>query len=189
MQAVFIHEDDLGLIELLPLSDWQFCENELKEIQCFAREHADPSGIGWTDIYMRGRPPFDLSGLRITRQSIIDLIGGELVLFDRVMTGYSTYAEPLEGTIAFGLDSGPVIYVLSNEQDLAAATCIEPTARDIKSEEALTRVLLRLGEGNQLLLVDRLRGLLANLSDADSVSSYMGRRLLRDSSAPSSARH
>jgi hypothetical protein len=170
-RSVFIHEDDQGQVELLPVANWRFCEDQLREV---AQEQA--SGTVWTDIHRYGKEPSSLAGLRITARSMQELIGAEFIQSNRITTGDSLQRWSLERATAFSFGSSPVFFVHRDTQGFVLAVWLEPSVHSRESEDALAQALLRLGKAHPLLLVDRLLVRLADLSDTASVHGYIGSR-------------
>lgn len=46
MRTIYFHEDDRSQIELLPLTCWQHCKNQMQKIDGFAEQRR--AEVGWT---------------------------------------------------------------------------------------------------------------------------------------------
>ena len=176
MRSVFIHDDDCWQIELLPISTWQFCERELREIQEFLQDNPDDSGVGWREIYTPSPPPFSFADLHLTARSMHALIGRDFIRWNRVTTGYHAQVVPLDGAVAFSFGTASVFFVHQNAQGFVGAVWLEPSVHSEHSEDALAQALGRLGRAHRLLVVDRKHGRLADLSDSVAVGEYIRSR-------------
>ena len=67
-REIYCHEDDYCQQELLPHEALGFAETEIKKIAEFAGVHLAPGGAGWTDVYVRPKPPVNFRTLKITTE-------------------------------------------------------------------------------------------------------------------------
>ena len=74
-RVLFVEEDAWGEVEVLPASSADWCRAEFDKIAKFSDEHRAPDGAGWTDIYIRKRPPSSLVDLRIALAPTLAAIG------------------------------------------------------------------------------------------------------------------
>ena len=71
---IFYHEDDYRQQEILPLAALDFCGKQVDEIDDFSTAHAAPDGKGWSEIFVRGKPPRELPDLGIGHDTLSDIL-------------------------------------------------------------------------------------------------------------------
>jgi hypothetical protein len=107
--STYFHEDDYCQIELLPIASENFARHQADASQKFSSEH-EAEGGGWTEVFMLGSPPAGLSSLNIFRSELERCIPGELLTFTNILTGYSSYREPVKNACAWGRKDDPLIF-------------------------------------------------------------------------------
>jgi hypothetical protein len=174
-ERFFFHEDDYGQIEILPLSDWGHCAEQLRVIGEHGETHRVPGGAGWSKIYLRPEAPRTLASHKIPMRDFSACIPPELKPCGRIYTGYSTYRERCRRTRGFLLGPHAALLV-AWEPTLSTkivSQCWLVPGRFAEGKRGfLVTALAQLGRLKDLLLVD-WRGSLVDLKDPDSVGNYV----------------
>jgi len=101
-RELFVHDDDWGQIEVLPASCTVWCAQEMGRLGTFAAEHEAPGGSGWTDMYVRRKPPAQIADLAIPFAAAVDALRARLPEFDVVTSGTFSAPQPVPYVRAFG---------------------------------------------------------------------------------------
>jgi hypothetical protein len=101
-RELFVHEDDWGQIEVLPASCAEWCAREMGRLDAFAAAHEVPDGGGWTDMYVRDKPPAQIADLAIPFAAAVDALRARLPEFDVVTSGTFSDPQPVPHVRAFG---------------------------------------------------------------------------------------
>jgi hypothetical protein len=171
LREAFFHEDDYCQIEVLPASNWDYCVTQLQKIGKFSYEHFD--GAGWTDMHIRGESPQQVKSLNINVKDLASSLSKTLTPFDRVLTGYSSFREETEQTMAFGSEISSIIFV-EYENDVVTAIWLDSGIMSREDKQLALTVLLRLESMSEMILVDWNLGKIIKLSDRDKLISYFG---------------
>ncbi len=115
LSEIYFHEDDYCQQEILPLSSFEFCREQVNEIDGFSEQHKCPNGLGWTDVFVRKNSPESLGSLAISLNDLRDALGDVLPEIPVIYTGYSTYREKCTRTAGFGFDDDCVVYADWND--------------------------------------------------------------------------
>lgn len=113
MTTVFFHEDDYCQVELQPIENADFIQQQLNEIHNFSVAHQTENG-GWTDMYIRSEPETTLDTKTITLTAFDELMCQVAPKFDKVLTGYSSYREECPNVVGYGTD---VVKVFAEHKD------------------------------------------------------------------------
>jgi hypothetical protein len=172
-QTVFyLHEDDWGMVSLLPYENLAFLHAERDRIDAFSAAHFD--GVAWTDIYIRSDEPSPISIRQMPYARLVDLFGGLLPAAASVETGYSSYREVCPGCFAFGRAYDLALYGSIKDgtvTELSLSMQLPPA--DTALSQALATALVALGTEYQLVLVDWARSQIVNLGDLVAVERYL----------------
>ncbi|TGL58726.1 hypothetical protein [Leptospira sarikeiensis] len=161
MRNIFFHEDDYCQRELLPIDNFEFCRNQISEIEESSKMNFD--GYGWNDLTIRRENPIKLSDLNINLEIIREFISEELPEYDKVMTGYSSYREECSNIFAFGLEDTDTLFVEVNEENiLISIWCSHPM-----------KELYTLPFAKEILYVDWSWGFVCPLSDPETINQYI----------------
>lgn len=171
--ALYFHEDSYCLIQLLPMSAWEFCSEELRAIAAFSAAHRE--GDSFKDIYIRRPSPSGLPDLEISRSAISDILGRVLPVCRHVTTGYGSFVESATRTIGFGATSSCCIFVEYDEAGLVRTAWCQLTAVKPADHAAMGEALMELGAAYELLIVDWENGVLLALDDRDRLSRYLAK--------------
>ena len=66
VDVIHIHEDDWGMRNLYPLTVRKEVERDIADAAAAAQENLDPSGIGYTSVYLAQSPSMDYADLGLT---------------------------------------------------------------------------------------------------------------------------
>lgn len=170
--SFYLHEDDWGMVSLLPQENLAFAREEQGRIDAFSAAHWD--GSGWTDIYVQTGEPFPITIRQLPYTRLAELLGGLLTAAASVETGYSTHREPCPGCFAFGkaydfalygsLRDGIVTQLHLSGSHLPA---------DVARRQALTAALSTLGAEYQLVLVDWFSSVIVPLAEQEALDRYL----------------
>lgn len=171
-REVFYHEDDYCMIEVLPMGNWDTCISRLRFVGKYSDAHS--TEIGWTSITIRGDNPQPLESLNIKVKDLVSSLSQFLGSFDRVLTGYSTFREVSEDTLAFGSVDSYIIFVDFNPLKGTVEDLWLDFGTDIHANrDHILKGLQVLGSLGELLLVDWDLGQVIDLSDQDAVMAYL----------------
>lgn len=176
MRQAYFHEDDYCQTELLPIANHKHCRDQLGVIESFSAQLE--TEFGWTDMYVRADAPQTLADTRITAVELQRTLGQFLPTFDRVMTGYSTYKEPCQNTIAFGADTNLILFA---EHDGEFITRLWLTMHGLSEYDTqLASRMFQLMSQWELLLVDWAMSALVALDDTHAVGEYLAAFCIND---------
>lgn len=169
MREAYFHEDDYCQTELLPIANYKHCRDQLGEIESFSAQHE--AEFGWTDMYFRPDAPQTLADTRIARMELQRVLEPFLPKFDRVKTGYSTYRETCQNTIAFGADTNLILFAAHDGEYITALWLTIHGLSEHDTELAF-RMFQTMSKW-ELLLVDWSMSALIALGDMDAVGQYL----------------
>ncbi len=170
MREAYYHEDDYRQIEVLPISNWNYCLSELKKIEKFSREHFN--GVGWTDIYIQDENPQSLASLNIKASDLSSILRKTFEPYDKVLTGYSSYREESKRTLAFGSETSCIVFVGYDAKGIVEDIWLDFGLAGQKDKELALAGLLNLGGMGELFLVDWGAGDMMKLNDKERIMSY-----------------
>lgn len=156
-RVLFIEEDAWGEVEVLPASNADWCREELRKISAFSEEHRAPGDAGWTDIYIRKRPPSALADLRIPLAPTLNVLGRHLPPFDRVTSGSFYDPEPVRNAWGFGGSPKMALIVVGSEED-KIVRLIYVISDEKDGAARLIAALESLPSSSRLIVVDWVRG-------------------------------
>lgn len=174
MREAYFHEDDYGQIEVLSISNWDYCLSQLKKIGKFSDEHFD--GIGWTDMYIRDENPQRLASLNINVKDLASVLGETLEPYDKVLTGYSSYREESKRTLAFGSENSCIVFVGYDSNDIIQDIWLDFGIVTQNDKELALKGLSILESIGEMIIVDWGVGSMIKLSDKDKIMSYFNLR-------------
>ena len=160
MREAYFHEDDYRQIEVLPLDNFGYCQQEIGEIEKSSAENFD--GYGFKDIYVREENPSHLGAMNIRVSEIEEALEKILPKFDVVYTGYSSYKEKCKGLNAFGRDQGERIFFEHNEGIVTSIWVSDPFNE-----------LIDLPHSEKLLFVDWAWGFVCPLKEKEHFIEYI----------------
>jgi hypothetical protein len=174
-RQLFIDDDVVGGIEVLPASRRDWCLHQLGEIERFAARHELPDGSGWSDIYMRPATPAGIADLKIPFSAAVEALGGVLPQIEEVITGSLTTPQIVHRARAFGpsLLTAVVIY---HDDSGPNVSWIEVTLRGGEVEVlAVLSAMEALPSPEPLMVVDWERGRIARVGHQDEVGRFVAR--------------
>ena len=177
MKAIYFHEDDYCQIEILPISNWEHCENQMGEIESFSEAHRAPGGVGWTDMYMRQENPSTLRELNVSRNVLATALCEALPECDTVYTGYSTYREKCDYTTAFACSPQVAVFADFNKDNITEHIWLTLGVSDQDEAESIMNAFHALSKFGDLLFVDWGWGMLNPLAETDALRRYLARRI------------
>lgn len=157
-RELFVHEDDWGQIEVLPASCAAWCAQEMRRLEAFAAEHEAPGGSGWTDMYVRNKPPAQIADLAIPFAAAVDALRARLPEFDVVTSGTFSAPQPVTHVRAFGPTHNAGVVLVPDR----TRRSVETISLILDGEDAecakVAGALSALPAPEQLLLADWLSG-------------------------------
>ena len=174
MRETYFHEDDYCQIELILEANWDFCVKQSSDIDAFSAEHR--TEFGWTDMYARGENPHRLIKLQMSISELTTALSPVLPQFDRVITGYSSYTETCQHTVAFGRNHAVVFYAESSEDEIVSAIwlALDTTTREEKQDAILGLQAL---SAWPLILADWGWTTMIRSSDTAALDGYFDKRI------------
>ena len=174
MRTVYFHEDDYCQYEILPLTDREYCLEEMTKIAAFEKEHRIQSGpyTFYSDIYVRGSNPYNIKESLLRPEQLDDALEF-LPAYDVVETGYSSHRSICPAARCRGSSSGIKVFWSVDKDGIVNSIWldlrIEPEQKAI--EESI-RTLSSLGQLAPLLLADWNSGECVNLSSPQEIEQY-----------------
>lgn len=164
--TIFYHEDDYGQVELLPIEDIPYIQNEIEQIDNCHQEN------GFSQIHLREIPQYGLK-IREIPTAEIESIFAKLYLtrHTEVATGYgSSFRIRSKDTIGFG-DGYKAIFYIHHLEKVFYLWLSSPELIDNKN--LLVATLLELGHTYKLILVDWSYRKMINLQDENEIINYL----------------
>jgi len=173
MAVFYLHEDDWGMVNLMPVENIARAKEVAQEAEEFGREHFD--GVGWTDMYVIPEEKHPIEERRIRLDELRELVGGHLAEAEKVQSGYSSYVEDLPDTFAFGegYSGKGAFYGNSKEGLIVRLHLLLCDPEDEDGVQFFARVLGALGERYGLILADWWRDVVIDLGDRERVLAYL----------------
>ncbi|MCP4381567.1 MAG: hypothetical protein GY798_09155 [Hyphomicrobiales bacterium] len=171
-KPVWVHEDDLGTVQVLPMACWNDCVDQLGSIEEFAERHEAPDGLGWTKMYEIQPGPKSLEDLSIKVGKVKGMVPLVMRPARKAVTGtYSGPDEPLERTAAYRAGGNAVLVSWSEDHRW---TWLSFSAGHMTPWQLgpLSIFFHRLSSLAAVLLVD-WRGALIDLSDHKAIVRYL----------------
>ncbi len=176
-REIYFHEDDYCQQELLPRGAAAHAEGEVNKIGEFADAHRAPSGLGWTDIYIRKEAPVKLRALGIEMEVLAQTVSRFLQPFDLVLTGYSSYRKRCNDTRAWGRSEGCALFAKWDQDGIVSHIWAEFFDQDEASILAATQAVAALGRLYPLVYVDWAYGYTCDAADEDSFAAMLRNKL------------
>lgn len=172
MTEIYLHEDDFGQIEILPLSLWQYCAGKMREIDEFSERHK--TDFGWNEIYVRDEPPESLSDLSISLSDFKNSAEQTLIPYSKVTTGYSSHVETCENCFAWGIaDKSLSIFCAVTKKNEISHITLDFGCFDENTLKAALETFANLPKSNELIIADWRWSRLAKLADEKSLRDYL----------------
>ena len=171
MRTKHFHEDDYCRQEFLPIEAWDYCEIQLADLSAFNEKYK--TEFGWTEVYMRGSPPFNLTDIVLLESDVRSALGEVLMPFETVTTGNLTHREPCQGVNAYGFERRLSLFVEEGSSDRVKAMWLDPYGVQPEEVEAVSSALSSLPSAPDLLFVDWAWHRLFRVGDIEAWQSYL----------------
>jgi hypothetical protein len=176
-REIYFHEDDYCQQELLPRDALAYAEAEVKKIAEFADAHRAPDDAGWTDMYVRPKPPVTFHSLRINKEDFDAIISPHLHPFDLVYTGYSSYRERCRKAAAWGTDQHNAIFANWDDEGIITNVWTRFFESDEKSLLAAGNAVVALGMVHSLIFIDWAWGYTCEIINGEAFASHLRAKL------------
>lgn len=174
LRTVDFHEDDYCQQELLPVENWFFCARQVGEIEAFSKEHFD--GYGWTDIKVREENPKSLSDLYLKLENIEEICARYCQPYEKVTTGYSSYADECGQVKAYGPDKGFTIFIGYDENQIVDSIWFNLWINDEDQAATLNKIFSDINAEKEIMFVDWAWSELFKVSDSEAMRRYIDMR-------------
>jgi len=170
-KPVFIHEDNVGMIEILPLDSMDHCRRQMGQKRRHAEQHRDPSGYGWSKLFVIRRSPRSLESLGLSPDSVDRVLPPELMRRD-VVTGYTSRGEPAPRTRAYTLGGFSNLFVRWTKRETVSMIWL--TVGPLGPSPTIVGCLPHLTRLAPLLLVDWQTNNIVDLSNPAALQAWYG---------------
>jgi hypothetical protein len=169
----YLHEDEWGMITLLPAENRARTEATAQEAEAFSAAHFD--GTSWDEIYMLPEPDHPISERQIPFDALAALAGEGLVPAAAVLSGYSSQREECERCYAFGAayGGGGALYGYQADGIVMDLHVISPRSTNAAAVTFFGDLLRTLGQQYDLILVDWWQDRIVALRDPAAVAAYL----------------
>lgn len=182
MASFYLHEDDWGMIDLLPAENAGWAEGVAQEAQRVARENFAgfaPFGGAQIPTYHNvfvipeEKHPISERGIRL--DSLRALLAGGWPEAEQVESGYSSHVGEISGAFAFGAAHGdPGAFYGSHRDGIVTSLhIIRPSFDDAQALEAFEAALVQLGQQYNLVLADWWTDSVVDLGDTGGIRRYL----------------
>lgn len=117
-----------------------------------------------------------LASLALNREVVSQALSSHLLPFDRVRTGYGSYTEECQDTLAFGFDRDCVICVSTDDSGGVSNLWLGLGGPNQTERDSLISAMRELRQFAKLLFVDWGWGRLYLLDDEEGISKYLVER-------------
>jgi len=177
-REIYFHEDDYCQQELLPREALGYAQSEIKKIGEFAEAHRAPDGAGWTEVYVRPKPPpLTMRVLGMTRDDIHAVFSPYLPAFDLVYTGYSSYRERCRSTAAWGSSQHNAIFADWDDQGIVTNVWTQLFESDEKSISAASKAVTAIGQVHSIIYVDWAWGYACEVINGEAFAAHLRHKL------------
>jgi hypothetical protein len=167
----FLHEDEWGMIDLLPVENFDASAHIAQEAEEFGKAHFD--GFGWTDLYVIPAPKVQLAVRNIPLAEVRAMASDYLPEAEHVETGIQPGEIHSEHGFAFGDTSKGFLYGEQAEGIVQYLCFVPPEREDDESARFWAAAFMALGTSYRLMLADWWQKKLVDLSDSDAVARYL----------------
>ncbi len=179
MHEFQFYEDDVGMIQILPIANWRYCERELVAIAKHSEEHLAPGGAGWTEMYKLSddeeslEDAVSIRSLDITEARFIELLAPCGRKFDRLVSPLSEIDAALGiRSVGFGPSRQRGIVADLEDEYVRSIWCKLPRHKTDENAE-LADMLSALSQDHHLLLVDWADLRVVDLRSKSAVEDYL----------------
>ena len=176
MTAIYLHEDDFGQIELLPVSAWRYCAEQMRLIDEFSAKHK--TEFGWNEIYVREESPESLSALSISLSDFKTSAEKTLASYSKVTTGYSSHVETCENCYAWGIaDKSLAIFCTVLKGNVISHITLDFGCFDENTLQTALETFASIPKSKELIIADWRWSKLAKLADEQSLREYLNEHI------------
>jgi hypothetical protein len=173
-EGVSYDDDECGQIELLPMSNWQHCEGEIKIIAEFSKAH--DTGVGWTDVYCRKPIPQSVNSLRLKAQELRNCISQFLPPLSPVRLWWGEELKVCQHTLANGTDQACVLFLGVGADEVVTDIWLRLDIATADHIVAISSAFAAIAEKWDLLLVDWGWCWLLRIDDTSGMKDYLEKR-------------
>lgn len=170
MRTRYFHEEDYCQQELLPLSAWDRCAQQL-EVDLFSTSYRTESG--WSDIHVRQDAEAKLIDLGISAEHFGAAIAVHLPRFDAITSGFSAPVEPRPNMLAFGLDEGFSVFIVSGDHGKLETCSIDTWDLQLADIDRIVAMFTQLPCADRLLFADWLGRCMFRVNDTVAWRRYL----------------
>ena len=164
MREITFLEDEYGNIEILPVQNYNFCLNQIKEISAFSKKHRASDGAGWTSVYMRKENPETVREMNIDIAFFKTICLSVTNEFDRVYWYDFGFSPQLcKNTMAFGPSKKAVLFSDFNESNIIENLWLSLYKTGESDSCEILELFKKLSYNYKLLIVDWNRGYVEKL--------------------------
>jgi len=171
----FLHEDEWGMIDIMPIENLKGSHESAREAQEFGEAHFD--GFGWTDMYLIPEPAHPLSARKIPLAHLRELVVAHLseaeTVQSGIMPGEVTPREDATTGFAFGGEDEGAMYGDQENGTIHYLHILPPSKSDPDILAFWASALSALGSTYQLMLTDWWSKVTVDLSDRAAVERYL----------------
>jgi hypothetical protein len=182
MANFYLHEDDWGMISLLPAENAGWAEDTAREAERASDENFAgfvEMGGGqiptYNDVYVIPEEKHPIREGSIRLDDMRALLADTWPEAEKVTSGYSTYVEEVSNAFAFGAAYGPSGSFYGSHEDgiVIGLHITRPVSNDAQAVEAFAAALAHLGRQYDLMLADWWSHTTADLRDPAGIRKYL----------------
>ncbi len=184
MATFYLHEDDWGMINLLPVENAVWADGIAQEAKRAAQENfagfaqfGDLQVPTYHNVFVIPEEKHPISERGIRLDWLRALLAGGWPEAERVESGYSSHVEEISGAFAFGVAHGGSGAFYGSHRDgiVTRLHIIRPSFDDVQAVEAFEAALARLGREYNLVLADWWTDTVVDLRDTERIRRYLQR--------------
>jgi len=169
---LFIDDQVVGGLEVLPASTLEWCRHQIEQIRVFSAQHQARDSSGWSDMYVRPPAPADVASLVIPFGKSVTALAGLLRPIPEIVTGSASAPTPIARARAFG-PSPLTAVVIYGDARMERVASIELSLRGSSTDQlAVLSAMSSIPSPEPLLIVDWERGTYARIGDAEEMQRF-----------------
>lgn len=153
---------------LVPLVGLEEARRDIDAAAAFAHDHQDPSGFGWTDMYVVAAPSKDYSDVGLTLEAAAQALSPIMPRVKRFGDPYGSYDD---NAWAFGLGSRCYIK-LECEGDLVKSIWFDLRTADAEDVFALRRAIEAINDLIPSAISDYSFNAVVRIGDQPALDAY-----------------
>ncbi len=182
MTTFYLHEDDWGMINLLPAENAAWAGGVAREAQRASEENfAGVVPLGefqiptYHDIYVIPEQQHPISERAIRLDALRELLSNTWPEAQKINSGYSSHMEELSGSFAFGEAQGGMGAFHGRHQDdiVLSLNITRPAMDDVEAIDVFGAALSHLGKQYELMLVDWWTRKVLDLHEVEGIRRYL----------------